>query len=446
MATSNDSVSVATPSAPCPHLLPENHDLAEPIVRRVRADFERFAREGLPRDLEDYLLETYSLDVSASYAGIRLKNPWGKASGQLSMRLRQIEEAVDAGLGFVVLKTVIAEDAGGGRSMSAWAIKEARMVAEPIVGRTSGAHGWTISWKGRGWWDSFEAYLDLVRESTSLGKAHGMLVVPSVKYHLPAPGEPRWRVEEYTETTRRLLEAHPDGVMPLEKDFSPTLAGSDRAVQQAKILEWLATIPRLIREAAGDRKILVGLKLFNALYDDAFQLTMLDVVHGPERPDFLIYANRLFDPERIFEGHKGIAYGGPDLSDRNLRVLSALRMAQAQGTIAASPVEISATGDICSGRLAIEYALRGCTSFQIHTFFQLPLEVYALKRGTKLERALHLLYFHPDDGFIVWALYAARWLGLGSGDGGPVRLLDLAARGASSALGNLDSQPGQIGA
>src|SRR3954451_1564701 len=117
------------------------------------------------------------------------------------------------------------------------------MVADPIVGRATGARGWTVSWKGRGWWQPFDDYLELVREAAALGRAHRMLVVPSVKYHLPGPGEDHWRTEEYTETTRRLLEADPDDPLPLEKDFSPTLAGSDRAGQRAKILEWLSTIP-----------------------------------------------------------------------------------------------------------------------------------------------------------------------------------------------------------
>jgi dihydroorotate dehydrogenase len=385
------------PPAPAtrPHLLPRLPDLPNDLLGQVRADFERFAQTGLPPGLEPYLLQKYGLDVTGSYAGMRVRNPWGKASGQLSMRLNQIEEATGAGLGFVVLKTVIAEDAGGGRSMEAWAIKESRMVAEPIVGRETGERGWTVSWKGRGWWQPFEDYLDLVRAARALGQKHEMLVIPSVKYHLPAPGETRWRVEEYTTTTQRLLEAYGDGVMPLEKDFSPTLAGSDRAGQQAKILEWLATIPGLIRDAAAPRSVVVGLKLFNALFDDAFQLTMLAAVHGAGGPDFVVYANRLFDPERVFDGHRGIAYGGPDLSHRNLRVLSAHRAAQAASAVPARALPISGTGDIGSGRMAVEYALRGCTSFQIHTYFQLPPEVYAMKRGTKIERALHMLYFHP---------------------------------------------------
>jgi hypothetical protein len=231
--------------------------------------------------------------------------------------------------------------------------------------------------------------------------------------------------------------------MPLEKDFSPTLAGSDRARQRLKILEWLQATPRLIRDAGTRGAVKVGLKLFNSLDDDAFQRTMLATVHdsSPSHPDFLIYANRLFDPDRVFEEHRGIAYGGPDLSDRNLRLLSALRAGQAAGTIPRTGLEISATGDIGSGRMAVEYLLRGCTSFQLHTFFQLPLDVYAMSRGTKLERALHMLYFHPEDGLVVWALHAARCLGLG--DRTPIRLLDLAALGAASALGvgDLDAEP-----
>ena len=94
-------------------------------------------------------------------------------------------------------------------------------------------------------------------------------------------------------------------------------------------------------------------------------------MHGAGSPDFLVHANRLFDPDRVFEGHRGIAYGGPDLSDRNLRLLSSLRAGQDSGAIPRPAIEISGTGDITSGRMAVEYALRGCTSFQLHTFFQL---------------------------------------------------------------------------
>jgi hypothetical protein len=254
-------------------------------------------------------------------------------------------------------------------------------------------------------------------------------------------------VEEYQHTTTALVQAWQQGGMSLplilEKDFSPTLAGSDLAAARATVLGWLERVPEHIRSAAPGQ-VCLGLKLFNSLDDDDFQLALLRSVHAGSRPDFLIYANRLFDPERVFEGVQGVAYGGPDLSDRNLRMLTALRAAQAQarGEIGGEPLEISATGDISSGRLAVEYALRGCTSFQIHTLFQLPAEEFAMRRGSKVQRALHRLYFDPRDGFIVWANHAARRLGLQPTAGGVVRFLDLAARGAKSCLvaGDLDAK------
>jgi dihydroorotate dehydrogenase len=422
-----------------PHLLPPTPDVSPEIHAQIRRDHDHFGRKGLPRDLDRYLRETYLLDMTASYAGIALRNPWGKASGQLSLNRAQVEEAALAGLGLVVLKTVIASDQEGRQTMSAWAIKESQMVAEPITSRLTGASGWTITWKGRGWWQSFDEYLELVRQAVPVGRQHNMLVVPSVKYHLPAPGETAWHTDEYIFTTRALLEAfqaaHGSVPMPIEKDFSPTLAGSDRAGRRTMILEWLRRVPVLIRLAVQpDDLVKVGLKLFNSLEADEFQLAMLAAVHrSPSRPDYLIYANRLFDPDRVYEGTKGVAYGGPDLSDRNLRLLSALRSAQRRGEIDAFPLEISGTGDIHSGRIAVEYALRGCTSFQIHTLFQLPASEFSMRTGTKIERALHRLYFDPDEGLIVWAFHAANRLGT-IGEGGVLRFLDLARRGARSAL------------
>ncbi|MFO0910299.1 MAG: hypothetical protein U0794_18475 [Isosphaeraceae bacterium] len=416
-----------------PHLLPPDvHFLQPSLVAQVRRDYHRFAQSDWPAPIEDFLLDEYGLDVRATYAGLPLRNPWGLASGQLSMRVSQVESAIASGVGLIVLKTVIAQDAQGGQSMSAWAVKQSRMVVEPIEGRRTKARGWTVTWKGRGWWDSFEAYLDLVRASARLGRDAGVVIAPSVKYHLPGPDEPGWRVGEYQTTTQQLLDAFGAGEsaapMPIEKDFSPTLAGSDRAREHATTLRWLEDVPRLIREAAGDRPVRVGLKLMNAVDDDAFQLAMLEQVHKGNTPDFLIYANRLFDARRSFEGQVGVAYGGPDLSDRNLRLLSAFRARQARDEWCVPSLEISGTGDIHSGKMAVEYALRGCTSVQIHTLFQLPSDEFDMKRGDKIRRALHRLYFHPTEGLIVWLRFAAERLG--AVDDGIIRWLDIARLGA----------------
>lgn len=396
----------------------------ESVRRAVQRDYERFATTGLPASLEQYLRDEYDLDLTAEYSGLTLKNPWGKASGQLSMTARQVEEDVTAGLGFVVLKTVIAQDEQGGQSMAAWAIPEARMVAEPIVGQ-SGEEGWTITWKGRGWWQSFEAYLQLIRDARRLADGTGTLIVPSCKYHLPSPSEPDWRHGEYEFTTRRLLEAWQPGEssMPLEKDFSPTLAGSDRSALQTKILEWLRVVPKLMRESAqssGIGEVRVGLKMFNALFDDRFQMDMLEAIHqsGADRPDFFTYANRLFDPQREFDGQRGVAFGGPDLSDRNLRVLDQWQSLRVESTL-----PWSATGNITTGRMAVEYLRRGATSFQLHTFFQLPADQYAMRVGNRTQRALHELNFHPQTGFVVWLHHLANQRGLSAR---PIRLLDIA--------------------
>ncbi|HEX8151068.1 MAG TPA: hypothetical protein VF591_28045 [Pyrinomonadaceae bacterium] len=393
-------------------------DLSPALASRLAEDYGRLAEAGLPPRLEEYVLERYRLDLASEYGGIAVKNPFGKASGQLSLNIKQVRADADAGLGFVVLKTIIAEDAGGGQSMSEWAIPETRMKVEPVRG-ADGAGGWTVTWKGRGWSDTFDAYLKLFAESLAAGNETGMLVVPSCKYHLPRPEEGEWRLGEYEHTTRRLLDVWEasraaGGVMPVEKDFSPTLAGDDRAAQVETIERWMSSVTRHMREAARPRPLSVGLKLFNAMFDEGFQIEMLRLVNercgADGRPDFIVYANRLFDPEREFEGKRGVAYGGPDLSARNLRALGRLRALEQRGEVPRCPFPVSATGDIGSGRMAAEYLLRGASTFQMHTFFQLPNDQYRMGRGGRTERALHELYFNPERGLLACLLRLRRAL------------------------------------
>ncbi len=391
-------------------------DPGAPQAQRLAADYERF-RDGLPRPLETYLLSAYDLDTTSAYGGLRVKNPFGKASGQLSLARHQVERDAEAGLGFVVLKTVIAQDRLGAQTMREWAIPETRMLVERVRGR-SGVEGWTVTWKGRGWFGTFEAYRELLKGSLEIGKAAQMVVAPSVKYHLPTPQEDYWKEEEYAFTTSALVETWnkvlPRDPMPLEKDFSPTLAGSKRATQQEKILEWLRKVPGLIHGAAPG-KVRVGLKLFNALFEDDFQVRCLQEIAKPsrdeDRADYLVYANRLFDPGKEFEGKVGVAYGGPDLSDRNLAVLERWRTASAQNAPQSEALPLSATGNIHSGRIAAEYLLRGASSFQMHTLFQLPDGEFTVRIGGKTEKALHHLWFHPAEGFIAWVLHLRRRFG-----------------------------------
>ena len=112
---------------------------------------------------------------------------------------------------------------------------------------------------------------------------------------------------------------------------------------------------------------------------------------------FLTLFNRLFDPHGVFEGHQGVAYGGIDLSDRNL---AGLERWCAEAPPERPDIPISATGNIVSGRMMAEYALRGATSGQIHTFFQLPRAEYR-SRAPRSRAVLHELVFHPRNGLVA---------------------------------------------
>ena len=377
---------------------------------RLEADFERFGR-GLPRDTAAHVREAYGIDLTARYLGYTLPHPIGKGSGQLSLNTDQLETDREAGLAFVVLKTVVAEDAAGTRSMEAWAVHESKMRVERRRA-ADGGDGWTVTWKGRGWDRSFDDYLALVRSAGDLTRSGAMLAVPSVKYHLPRLDEP-FRAGEYRYTTQRLIEAWGGGELPLEKDFSPTLAGDPLADERSRILRWLQEVPRNIRAAAGAAPLRLAVKLMNARFDDAFQREMMAAVSGA---DALVCFNRLWDPEL------GVAYGGRDLSERNLRVLRTV--AAASGSAGARRPPLVGTGNVCSGRLVLDYARAGCQSVELHTFFQLPLSEYPAVEGSRTQRALHALLFHPVDGLVAGMLELEA-AGVLHRRGGELRFLDL---------------------
>jgi hypothetical protein len=352
------------------------------MLSRLWDDFERFGR-ALPADWASHVHDRYGIDLGASYLGHPLPHPVGKASGQLSLNARQLEQDHEAGLAFVILKTVIGERPDGTRRMQAWATDETRMQVEPRI-EPDGRAGWTVTWKGRGWAGTLADYAALLRAGREMTRAGGPLVVPSVKLHLPVAGE-SFDADEYQHTLGVLQGAWGPDTMLLEKDFSPTLAGDPRSDERDGILRWVRDVPAMCRtHAAGP--MLLAMKLMNARFDMAFQVEMLRTA---STVDGVTVFNRLWN------GEQGVAYGGWALSDRNLAVLDA-----------AGPAgpERSGTGNICSGRQLVEYGRRGCTSVQLHTFFQLPLAAYPASAGSRSQRALHALVFHPVDGLVACLL------------------------------------------
>ncbi len=394
------------------HEIPSISRLAGPAListelkKKLTTDLENSLQGWWPEDLNEYLMNSYRVDVRARYAGRELANPFGKGSGQLTMTPHQISEAADAGLGFAILKTVIAQDQSGQQSMSAWAIPEARMVVEPIHAVTSGRQGWTVTWKGRGWSRSCDDYRELFSVSLKIAEKSDLYIAPSVKFHLPGDLEGIWKTSEYEYVLGKLngiwqSSSYAGQPMPIEKDFSPTLAGDDRSRHEEVIIRWLNEILPIMRKCSPS-PLKIGMKLMNALGPIAFQERLLrHTLELNQSADFLVYGNRLFDPGRIFEDHCGVAYGGPDLSDRNIYVLE-----QCQNAIRKSKIEVSGTGDIGSGRTAVEYGMRGATSVQLHTYFQIPENDKTGSGVKRLRRKMARLIFDPATGLVAWLLHA----------------------------------------
>jgi hypothetical protein len=373
-------------------------------------------RDAPPANLADIIREELHVDLATSYAGCRIPHPFGKGSGQLSCTVPQVAEDAASGVAFVVLKTVIAESADGARSMAPWANPETRMKVERRRSR-KGIDGWTVSWKGRGWSGSLDDYLLFFHDALTLAAAHDLLVVPSVKYHLPPVGEEP-NEQEYRHTTAALNQVwrrHATRSLILEKDLSPTLAGDTLAGNRALVLHWLSNLTFWIHDAVSDA--CVGIKVMNAMFDDAFQVEMVRAVMENQRPpDFIVVFNRLFDADR------GIAYGGWDLSDRNLAVLERV------GGGGLTRMPMSATGNICSGRVMMEYALRGCENGQVHTFFQLPRSQYIASGASRTRCALYTLLLHPRDGLVAW-LWTLNEIGVLEERDGVLHFRDVVGRG-----------------
>jgi hypothetical protein len=138
------------------------------------------------------------------------------------------------------------------------------------------------------------------------------------------------------------------------------------------------------------------------------------MVEAAAAADTLVCFNRLWSEAR------GVAYGGYDLSDRNLRALEKVKSSGFRRP------PLSGTGNVSSGRMILEYAKLGCESVQLHTFFQLPLSEYPATAGSRTQRALHALVFHPESGLIAGLLDLEQSGQLHRKDG-ELRFLDVTA-------------------
>ncbi len=369
-------------------------DLDARVSSELRDDLEG-AEPSVASALADRVREKYQVDLDAGYVGTELPHPFGKAAGQLSISVGQVSADQSSGLAFTVLKSAVGVTQGGEVGIDAWERRAPKMVVERRISR-DGRDGWTVTWKGRGWDKGFDKYVDFYMESTKRNPAYP--IIASLMVDVTNPDRAR---EQATHCLGRLADVHSESAKPgiaflVEIDISPTLSllpGS----QRPEIFEnWVRTSVRAFRDGIGDRGSF-AVKLPNPGLGADFQamLAKVSLEEGGKHMAGLVVANRLFDKDATFEGQEGVAFGGFDLSNINLETLDIL---VSDGM---NPSLIG-TGNICTGQMMAEYALRGCLSGEIHTFFQLPPSACRAKKGPggRTWRALRELVFHPDDGLV----------------------------------------------
>ncbi|UCD23981.1 MAG: hypothetical protein JSW51_13275, partial [Gemmatimonadota bacterium] len=137
--------------------LPQIPSVSRNWEARLQRLFEH-AKNDPPSNLATIVSDELAVDLTARYGSRIVQHPFGKASGQLSHKLHQVESDIDAGIAFIVLKTVIAEDESSERSMGEWATKDTQMKVERRRSR-DGREGWTVTWQGRGWAGTLQEYL-----------------------------------------------------------------------------------------------------------------------------------------------------------------------------------------------------------------------------------------------------------------------------------------------
>lgn len=394
--------------------LPQQLEIPADELKRLKRDFAIYATDELPAAWEEYVREEYGLEVEGRIAGMPIRNPFGRAGGPLCRNVLQVREASEAGLGFATLIAAGARDAAGAATVQDWRGLESELGWEAANGSRS------LTWLECGWYDNLEVYGEFLRTALEVAARRRMPVLPAIRLGVNARGEAS--PAEARHTVRLLQEiwhgAHPDQPLPLEVEARPDTRGLSLARKRRAWLRAYETTTALLKAVSEHPRYLrIGLKLGASAFDAAFQAQTLErVLDGARAPAFLVLFERLRRFERRLGGRRAISRGGAELSRRNLAALD----------LFGRPIEFSALGDIVTGKQMVEYALRGATSGQMHTIFALPEASYRRQMGTRCERALHELAFHPEHGLVAAMLHVRARTGLS-------RFLDLAKAGAKLA-------------
>ena len=347
-------------------------------ARDSTRDFERFARAARATPPRTCGRPT-GIDLDARYLGFTLPHPIGKGSGQLSLNVEQLETDRAAGLAFVGAQD---RDRRGRRGR-----------AGPWGPGRSTRPGCRSSAAASGRPGGLDGHL----EGAGLGSFVRGLSRPGARGGATSPGRARsWPSPRSSTTCPRSDEPFRDRRIPPHHRALARRGARDRCRwRRTSPPPWPATrwptsesgssagCARCRRRSGprpDRRAVRLALKLMNARFDDAFQLEMLDAAGCGRR------AGRASTGCGIRRA--GVAYGGCDLSERNLRVLAARPRGGGSAAADRHRQRLLRPPDpgVCPA---------GCESVQLHTFFQLPLSEYPATAASAPQRALHALLFHP---------------------------------------------------
>ncbi len=340
--------------------------------------------EGKIKNVEQSIMEMFEIDLSASYLGLKLRNPLIIAPGPLSQSLFHVKRAAKSGFGGMVLKSVVGEDKNGNASMK---FLRAKPTFAKWVEDEEGNP--VFHWNGGLDQRCLNDYLKFIKSAFHLGKKMEFPLILSFLCHLPKDVDEEWKVEEWEYTVKKLCEAalimYKDSPVLFEIDFCPFLKRERLAVDKEVVKRWYREAPKIIKN--GSSNIKVAPKILNLDFGLDFQKEMVKAAREGGA-DGVVIANRFYLKYVDNEENKEYftAHGGKALREMNQRLINE--------TKEIPNLAISATGGIYSGKHAHEYLMLGAQNVQLLTF--------VMKNG--FEESFRKLLFSPNDGFIASVL------------------------------------------
>ncbi|HOM27492.1 MAG TPA: hypothetical protein PKV21_08310 [bacterium] len=340
-----------------------------------------YLENPIDEKFSEIVKDELGIDLKAKYGNFTLNHPVIVAPGQLTREKGQIERIKKAGYSGCVLKSVVGEDENGNCSMKEYRKKMTYLKTVYEKDDKEGAYP-VILWDGRADTRNLTEYMEFARDVYNFSDSK-FLIVASILCHLPKPEE-EIKKEEWLYTVRKLYDT---GYRIFEIDFCPGLKNNKKIIEKENICRLYREIPELLKENFTD--IIVYPKLLNLNYGIDFQIKLVEEARNG-KSDGIVIGNRIFN-----EGINS-AWGGTELREKNLKVIKEVKRIFPEFCI-------SATGGVYTGRHMLDYLNAGAENVQILSYILGKVKKQFLKqKGDKFEKVLYELFFHPENGFLIF--------------------------------------------